>query len=453
MISFQKYIREGVRLTPGELQKPNSKTGEDRLDILARLIKAGTPLELNKGKPFIVTEVEAALDQIAIFRKLKKPFILTGKDGKTISSSELGKSAAFGGGGGAGGGTLNTKITESHQCVICQAMLDEGIQEEDYFTNEEVLRAAYKKVEVDASIDEVLSVEGTWATSSYLSAVILINGSYINKSQTFHRNSKLMSKIYAMKNEAYKNSGQKPISDDKWNPGDFWAIDKGFDFKSLNTDNIAAYNKTILQNFVDRKLVGISLKLVKKGGKAKQYNVKLPPDTADHKILKIRFQGEKRGDFWSNKGATIVFDGGKMDFRAGSAGGAIKGEIVLKTARGGGAGYGVLQDALKSIFRKSIPDNSSVLKTAKAIAKGDKKSLIIFYNMYKGFYKNESPEEFEKHIASKDQWWIHSKLACLYVLYTVDKFGGTKANRWLTKIVNYAGSTSEDSSSYVKIYQ
>lgn len=453
MISFQKYLKEGARLTPGELQKPNSKTGEDRLDILARLIKAGTPLELNKGKPFKVTEVDAALDQIEIFKKLKKPFILTGKDGKTISSSELGKSAAFGGGGGAGGGTLNTKITESHQCVICQAMLDEGIQEEDYFTNEEVLRAAYKKVKVDASIDEILAVEGSWATSSYLSAVILINGNYINKSQTFHRNSNLMNKVYSMKNEAYKNSGQKPMKDDKWNPGDFWAIDKSFDFKSLNTDSIAAYNKTILQNFVDRKMVGISLKLVKKSGKAKAYNVKLPPDTDDHKILKILFQGQKRGDFWSNKGATIIFDSGRMDFRAGSAGGSIKGEIVLKTARGGGAAYGVMQDAVKSVFRKNIPDNSSILKTAKAIEKGDKKSIKVFKAMYNNFYKNESVKDFHKHLASKDKWWIHSKLACLYVLYQVDQAGGSKANRWLTKIVNYAGSASEDSSSYVKIYQ
>jgi hypothetical protein len=30
---------------------------------------------------------------------------------------------------------------------------------------------------------------------------------------------------------------------------------------------------------------------------------------------------------------------------------------------------------------------------------------------------------------------------------------GPKANRWITKIVNYAGSKSEDSSVYVKVYQ
>ena len=73
--------------------------------------------------------------------------------------------------------------------------------------------------------------------------------------------------------------------------------------------------------------------------------------------------------------------------------------------------------------------------------------------MYNHFYKNESYESFEKEIAAKDVYWIGSKLACLFVLYNVDKNTGPKANRWITKIVNYAGSKSEDSSAYVKVYQ
>lgn len=445
-------IREAVRLAPGQLKKPNANTGEARIDILARLIRDGKPLELAKGGTFKVTEIEDALAQIEIFKKLEKPFNLHG-DGKTISSSDLGKSKVFGGGGGAGGGTKNTQITESHQCVICQAMLDNGIQSEEFFMNEEILKAAYKRVYVDATYEEIASVEDGWFHSSYESAKILVKEGYINKSQTFHRNSKLMNTVYAYKNVAYKNSDQKPVKDDKWNPGDFWAVEKSFDLKSLNTDSIAGYNKSLLQAFVDRQLVAISLKLVKKKAKAKEYNVKLPPDTDDHKLLKILLQGEKRGTFWSNKGATILFDEGKFDLRAGSAGGAIKGEIALKTARGGGAGYGIMQDALKLVMRKKIPDNGKINAMAKKIVKGDKRSIAIFYKMYSHFYKNESYETFEKELLSKDVYWVGSKMACLYVVYIVDQNTGTKANRWLTKIINYAGSKSEDSSAYVKVYE
>lgn len=457
MLAFKNFksdsIQEAVKLTPGELKKPNSITGEDRLDILVRLIKDSKPLELAKGGTFTVTEIDDALSQIEIFKKLGKPFPLHG-DGKTISSSDLGKSSVFGGGGGSGGGTLNTKITESHQCVLCQAMLDHGIQSEEFFKNPDILKAAYKQVDVDATIDEILSVEDGWFHSSYESAVLLIKQGYINKSHKLHRNSKEMNTIYALKNVAYKNSDQKPVKDDKWNPGDIWAIDKTISInKTLNPESITSYNKALLQNFVDRKVVAISLKLVKKTAKAKEYNIKLPPDTDDHKIKSLLFQGEVRGTFWDNKGATIVFDTGKMALRAGAAGAAIKGEIVLKTARGGGAGYGVMIDAVKQVFGKKLPDNKAINKVAKNIVRKKKRDLNIFYKLYNHFYKNESYENFETEILKKDVYWIASKLACLYVLYYADINSGTKANRWITKIVNYAGSKSEDSSAYVKVYQ
>ena len=457
MLSFKKYklgsVLEAVKLIPSELKKPNSVTGEDRLDTLKRLIQDNKALELAKGGTFTVTEIDDALSQIEIFKKLGKPFNLHG-DGKTISSSDLGKSAVFGGGGGAGGGTLNTKITESHNCVICQAMLDHGIQSEEFFTNPDILKSAFSQVKVDATLDEVLSVEDGWFHSSYESSVLLIKQGYINKSHKLHRNSKEMNAIYALKNVAYKNSDQSPVKDDKWNPGDIWAIDKNLNIsKELNVESITSYNKGLLQNFVDRKLVAISLKQVKKTAKFKEYNVKLPPDTDDHKIKSILFQGEKRGTFWTNKSATVIFDEGKLDLRAGSAGGAIKGEIRLTNARGGGAGYGYMQDAIKQVFRKKIPDNKAINKIAKAITQKNKKALKDFYGMYNHFYKNESYESFEKEIAAKDVYWIGSKLACLFVLYNVDKNTGPKANRWITKIVNYAGSKSEDSSAYVKVYQ
>lgn len=445
-------LREMVKLTPGELQKPNSVTGEDRLDILTRLIRDGKPLELAKGGTFKVTDIDSALTAIEIFKKLNKPFPLIG-DGKIISSSDLGKTSVFGGGSGAGGGTLNTKITESHQCVMCQAMLDNGIQSEEYFLKQDILKSAYKHVEVDASLDEVLSVEDGWFTSSYESAKLLIKEGYISKSHKFHRNSKLMNGIYAMKNLAYKNADQSPVKDDKWNPGDIWAIDKSFNIKSLDTSSIAAYNKALLQAFVDRKLVAISLKLVKKKAKSKELNVKLPPDTDDHKILNMLLQGEVRGTFWSNKGARIVFDDGNLDIRAGSAKGAIKAEIALKTARGGGAGFGVMRDAAKQVFRKRIPDNKSINKIAQRITKGDSKAAKVFWDMYSHFYKNEKYEDFEKELLKKDSVWLGSKLQALFVMYNVDKNAGTKANRWITKIVNYAGSKLEDSSVYVKVYE
>ena len=335
-----KTITEAVKLTPAELNKPNSITKEPRIDILIRLIQQNKPIELAKGGYVTVESTPELIQLLKDFKnndsskKAAIPFM--GIDGKNYTTSDLGKSSVFGGGGGSGGGSLNTKITESHQCVMCQAMLDHGMHDEEFFTPE-ILTAAYKKVFVDAKLDEVLSVEGDWFSSSHLSAYELIKRKYIHKNMTFHRNDKEMNKIYALKNLAYKNSDLPALKDDKWNPGDIWAIDKSFNMKVLKVDSIKSLNESLLEAFANRTLMGISLKLVKKTAKIAEYNVKLPPDTDDHKLTKILFQGEKRGDFWSNKGATVFYDDGKMALKDNSPGANVKAEIVLKTARGGGA--------------------------------------------------------------------------------------------------------------------
>ena len=49
---FSSFIKqplvEAVKLTPSELEKQNSRTKEDRIDILIRLIKDKASLELAK---------------------------------------------------------------------------------------------------------------------------------------------------------------------------------------------------------------------------------------------------------------------------------------------------------------------------------------------------------------------------------------------------------------------
>ncbi len=51
-------------------------------------------------------------------------------------------------------------------------MLDHGIQSEEFFQNPDILKAAYKQVDVDSTLDEVLSVEDGWFHSSYESSVL-----------------------------------------------------------------------------------------------------------------------------------------------------------------------------------------------------------------------------------------------------------------------------------------
>ena len=464
MNSFLSHqINEAVALSPAQLDKPNSSTGESRADILIRLVKGGKPIELAKGGTVTIENTPELISQIEKWRDddsdKKSPIPMLTVDGQAITTSKLAKSKVFGGGtGGAGGGTENTKITESHQCVLLQAMLDYGTHDVDYYTPE-ILTKAYKKVFVDASIKEILSVDDTWFVSSYKSALYLVKNKYVNKNHTFHRNDKVMNGIYALKSAAFKNSGFPNLKDDKWNPGDIWAVEKGFKLKELPSDSVKSLNEKILELFATRRLVGISLKQIKSkkaDAKGKEYNVKRPPDTDDHRVFKVLLQGEQRGTFWSSKGSTIQFDKGQgaLNLKDNSPGAAVKAEIKGKSARGGGASWGVMQDAARQVFRKKIPDHKAgVFKIAKKIKRGDKKAVNVMWTLFNHFYRDVSREEFEKELALKDFNWISAKLGSLYICYYVSINTGPKANRFITKIVNYAGSKSEDSSAYIKVYE
>jgi len=455
--NFQEVLSEElVKLTPAQLVKPNGQTGEPRIDILARLIKDGAPLELAKGGTFVVVDKESALDQIKNWNE-KTPIALKGDGDNFITSNDLGKSKVFGGAmGGAGGGTLMTKLTESHQCVIIQAMLDHGMQSMEFFQDDKILKDAYKKVDVDATLDEVLSVDDSWFNSSYLSAQLIIKEGYVKKGMTLHRGSKTMVGIYLAKNEAFKNSGFGKFSDDKWNPGDIWATASDFKLSEINKTSVRGLNKSILKLYSERRLVGISLKLVKKAAKIKEYNIETPPDTDDHKLVKVLLQGERRGEFWSSKGGTIFYDVGSLTIKDNSYQGTNKVEIKGKTARGGGASWGIIVDSAKQVFGASskIPEHKVIKELSNKIAKKkDKKSIDMMWGLYNHFYKNTTREEFDKNLETKDAGWVSAKLGALILCYNIDKNTGPKANRFITKLINYAGSKSEDSSAYVKVYE
>ena len=456
LLSFAKYLEEGTNLGSGELGKPNSKTGEARTDILRRLIQAKKPLELVKGGSVVIGDIEGAMKAIDQYERDGGIFAMLDTKGNSIKISQLKKSSVFGGGGaGAGGGTLQTAIAEAAQCVWCAAMLDLGLTTPiDDFTDE-VLTKAFKKVDVGkTTLKEILAIDDAWKNSSYLSAQLLIKEGYIKRGMTFHRDSKLMKAIYQAKNEAFKNNDFPKFTDDKWNPGDIWAVAPNFDIKTLNTATVRGLQKSILQHFVDRTCVGISLKKIIKKAKSKELNVELPPDTDDYKVKQAAAKAIKsgRGDIWSSKGGTIQYDDGYLMVKDNSAYGSIKAEIQGKTARGGGVGWGYIKDSAKQTLRIVLPEIKTIARAAKKIAKGDKKETEKMFKLMEKV-EGTTRKEFDKNIKTKPGDWIHAKLGTLYMIEAVERFGGKKTNRWITKLINYAGSKTEDSSAYVKIYE
>jgi len=455
MLNFKSFLIEATNLVPSELKKPASggpNAGMNRTEILANKIRKQEPLTLAKGGEFLVTDTQSALASIEQFKKDGKAFKMFGKNGAEISSSDLLKTPEFGGGAGAGGGTENTAIGESAQCVWMAAMLDIGHAMPIESFTDDVLTKAFSKVSVGkTSLKEILEIDDSWKTSSYLIAQYAIQNGIIEKGMTFHRDDTLMKSIYAAKDIAFKNNDLRPLTHDKWNPGDIWVADSDFNISELSTQTVEGINDDILDLYLAKRLVGISLKKVGKAVKGEEKNVERPPETDDHKYVEGRIKALARGEWYTTKANYIIYDEGQLDLRDNSAFGTHKVEIKGKGARAGGAAWGVIVDAAKRIYRKNLPKTSDIKKEANLIANGDAAAITKFTQMLQTIDKTISEEDVKEKlqtIGRNPAIWIHGKLGGLYVLNLIAD-GGIKANQFITQLINYAGSATSESSAYI----
>ena len=93
-------------LSPSELSKDATLPGgvkTPRIEILANKIENDEELELNDGNKFIVDNKEEVLSQLKDKTRISKAITLIDKDGNQITTSNLKKTAEFGGGGGMRG--------------------------------------------------------------------------------------------------------------------------------------------------------------------------------------------------------------------------------------------------------------------------------------------------------------------------------------------------------------
>lgn len=463
MIRFKAYLLERdmnfVAMPPAQWVKINSQTGENRLDILRRLIKTGEAMPTVDGQEVVIKNTKenlAAVDEIERSRKSVK----FDTDKGVYASGKIGKSAVFGGASsGSGGGTKQTADAESLQCVYCHYLVNnnkppfEAIQPSD-------LKATSKKVEIAGStFEDMMALDPSWHWSAYWTALELIDKGYITRGMTFHRGDAVMKAIYDAKNAALKNSNMVKLSDDKWNPGDIWAVSNKSVVNNLPTGSIQELNEELVKLFKEKKLVGISLKKVLKQDSIKCVVMNEEPNAEVHKFMGGRMMAtfaKKASEFWRSKSGIIEFDGGKADIRTSAAFASINFEITLKTARGGRAGWDQINQSLRKRIGKNVPTNPQLKRIAEDLNKRGEKSRYarVFYNMVKTVHPTVTQTEFYEGLVTKRADEVHSKIGAAYVLSALyaNKANG-KADLVITDLVNYAGSKLDISSIYAKVYQ
>ena len=156
----------------------------------------------HKNDLYTVTDKKAALNALDQFTRDGKSFSIGTNDGKNVLSSHIFKSKLFGGEtGGAGPGTKATAETEAAQALWCAAVTAEGKKTYEYFTNEILSKHTNRAFTGGTNLKTMLGIPEDWRKSSYLSAVVLLDGGFINKSQTFHRDDLKMNDIYSKKKQ------------------------------------------------------------------------------------------------------------------------------------------------------------------------------------------------------------------------------------------------------------
>ena len=451
----------------------NSFTKESRIDIMRKAL-GKTKIPVIDGSEPIFADIQENRDALEIFAAGDTaPFRLRTKNMRYVKSTNIAKSAIFGGGYGAGGpgnavpATILTARFESLQCLYCYAMANNRVKNRLEVT-EGMLKRAFDNNGPSkigkTKFTDAYALDESWHQSSYFVAKRLIRDGYISDKYNFHRDDDIMNSIYDAKVRAFKNNGMANLNNDKWNPGDIWAVKKGVDVKKIFKDadtSVKKINTIVQQAFDDKTIIGISLKKVVKEEAMKSSVLN---SNRRNYIEKYQLEGMKiagaKSMFSAQGGRLSLSDNKEVDVRSGTFLGSLNMEILLKTARGGRAGQGPQLDAAKRFMNYIYPDNTKQKIQSQAIANKDERAIDNFWMMVDAIQKSPLVKDqpideatFKAELDNQELKNIHVKLSVAYIFYGLVKANKQQRNDFVDYIANYAGSSLPESSVYLKVYQ
>ena len=376
---------------------------------------------------------------------------------------------------GSGGGSANTAIVESAQCLYCDLAFNVyGSKiDEDSLISKDHFEQAFKNIEVDAKLEEMLSMATAWKTSSIRGANALYDTLHSKGTFKFYRNKG----VDVLINKAYNNikkdtvvagsesiKDKVPASEDKWNPADIWIASTSFDSKKITeksqTKKVLTFNKFLVDEFNNNNLIGVSLKKI-----TGQAHIEPMNKTSDRKIDTVGYGGASFSydsldtyiDFKSGSNTSIQF----RNF-SGSKG-SWQGEVGIKgsSAKHGKIGGGAIWEVLKShnISYPSEIDNNTQLYTN--CGNGQKRMKIAedIYELLKKIPANdrkiktgnsEKPQEISDIVNIKDsQRWMYSKFLGLTLINAIKT--ATNSDEIVQDIYLYASSQHSLSGVYYKL--
>ena len=342
------------------------------------------------------------------------------------------------GGGGSGAGSSLTKLTESAQCVY-NACHYAG----DKFTNAN-LKKHSSKADIDERLDNVLNnLPDDWIVSSKLIAEKLKNmpSTETSKNYIHHRGSSWVDSLGVHWKKLNIEAGKPFANINKWSPADIWMLSsKGSTVDVTATRNLVELNELLIKMLESKDIIGVSLKKAVNIANFKKLNAGFNRPTYEFESTTTGL----RGFFDSNDGY-LRFNGGKAQFR--TFGGTWQGELKGKNANMGKVSGGPIKSILRLQFKKDfVPQRQLSSRTDD--------DMKQFYDWYTSipYHDDITYDDFYAKSAKKDQTWYISKIMTTQLINIIESLSPEQKNLFTSALVNYAGSESQLSGPYVKVY-
>jgi len=419
-------------------------------DELKQHLKNAGFTELKDGKTTktVVVELPKGGDRENALREIAKKLSKQGaKYNPTGGQSSVGRVEFTGGyyveckikgGGGSGAGADVTRLGESAQCVYNAAHFNGK-----NYTHKDMkeIRAKY---DTDEKIDNVLNkLPDPWIYSSKVTAEILKKKFNTKaRSYTHHRGSAWVNKLYAHVNQLNKEAG-KPFGDaNKWSPADIWMLtSRGEQVNLTKAETLVELNNMLLANYKTKDIIGVSLKKIERTPKFKELNMERTRPSWKFESTTSGI----RGFFQSNDGY-LYGDGFKAQFRR--FGSTWQGELKGKTANMGKMSGGPIKGLIDYI------DGGNFIPQRDLSERNDK-TMKMFYGWYSDCPDTPPMKEqdFYVEVMKKDMNWFISKIMTAQLISRVSKMNRKNKDRFASGLANYAGSESELSGPYCKVYE
>jgi len=344
---------------------------------------------------------------------------------------------------GSGAGAALTRLSESAQCAYAAIAFGLGRS----IKNNDVTISNLSRYSGTFFTDEDTNKIGNnlpddWVASSVFGANKLLTTFGGSGQYTFHRGDGVVNRI----NSAFmrvKRIENVRMDINKWNPSDFWMVQRGFNFGRIEGEQtLLGLNQVIQESLQEKSLIGISLKKMQGGASLSRKNI------ASNMNQSKTYTGFSYSRT-SMDGYILLSGGTKIQYR--SFGGpssltGFQGEVKGANANQGKISLGPTNMILRTYGLPTVPINAASRVRTDPVSVWNEISVGL--RTYARMNQNQIDTLRDK----VNQSWLYSKLQVTQLIGIIESIKNRNLrNQLVEDLYLYASSQSRFSSAYYKL--